>query len=135
MKRHGGCWSGFGGDTPFRKLPERWESGRTLCPSESTVLGRNSGILLTTVEGRREHRRAMSNGSPDELPLEEIFRHMEETAQHDYPNANRIGCPPDETLEAFARNPRSFPIRDPIFDHVGRCTPCARFIHERRSQK
>src|SRR5689334_18862550 len=101
MKRHGGCWSGFGVVTLFRKLPERWGSSRTLCPSESAVLGRNSGIPLTTGEERREHRRAMSNERPDELPLEEIFRHMEETAEHDYPNPNRIGCPPADTLEAF----------------------------------
>lgn len=75
----------------------------------------------------------MATNGPDELTLEEIFRHMEEVARSAYPNPERIGCPSDETLESFARDPRSFPILDPIFDHVGKCTPCAQFVHEIRS--
>jgi hypothetical protein len=75
----------------------------------------------------------MATDGPDELTLEEIFRHMEEVARSEYPNPQRVGCPSEHTLEAFARDPRSFRILDSIFDHVGKCSPCALFIHQIRS--
>lgn len=77
----------------------------------------------------------MAKNGPDELTLEEIFRHMEQVALNEYPNPERIGCPSEETLEAFARDARSFAILDQIFDHVGRCSPCAQFIHQIRSNR
>lgn len=77
----------------------------------------------------------METDGSDELTLEEIFRHMEEVALSEYPNPERVGCPPEDRLTAFARDPRAFPVLDTIFDHVGRCSPCAQFIHAIRSQK
>lgn len=77
----------------------------------------------------------MATGGPDELTLEEIFRHMEEVAQSADPNLERIGCPLDETLKSLARDPRSFPIFDPIFDPVGKCTSCAQLIQEIGSRR
>jgi hypothetical protein len=77
----------------------------------------------------------MAKDGKDDLTLEEIFRHMEEVALSEYPNPERVGCPPEDRLAAFACDPKSFPILDPIFDHVGRCSPCAQFIHAIRSRK
>jgi hypothetical protein len=74
-------------------------------------------------------KRAKETG---ELTNEEIFRMMEQAALHEYPNPDRIGCPDAERLKAFARDPKSFPIGDSIFDHVMQCSPCFHFIHEEK---
>src|ERR1700722_4035933 len=50
----------------------------------------------------------------EELTQDEIFRLLEQTASEDPPNPDRLGCPPTETLTAFARNPREFGMQDPI---------------------
>jgi hypothetical protein len=60
--------------------------------------------------------------------LKAIFDRMEWVALRCYPNPLRIGCPPRATLERFAFDPKVFPIRDPIFSHVARCSPCARLL-------
>jgi hypothetical protein len=60
--------------------------------------------------------------------LDAIFEMMEQVALRCYPNPLRIGCPPRATLWRFASDPKAFPIRDPIFSHVARCSPCARFL-------
>ena len=69
----------------------------------------------------------------EDLTQEEMFRLLERAASEDHPNPERRGCPPDETLEAFAHNPRAFSMTDPIFEHVQNCSPCFRFVRERRS--
>ena len=66
------------------------------------------------------------------LTLEEILRMMDEVILNSYPNPNRVGCPDDQTLEAFARDPKSFPIRHPIFEHIANCSPCLEFVRTRR---
>src|ERR1017187_8397033 len=68
----------------------------------------------------------------DRIFFTEIFRLMEQAALHDYPNPERKGCPSQEKLEAFARDPRSFSLQDPIFDHVPHCSNCYRYVHARR---
>jgi hypothetical protein len=62
--------------------------------------------------------------APDELTQDEVFRLLERTASEDHPNPERKGCPSQETLAAFAQNPREFPMDDPIFEHVQNCSPC-----------
>jgi len=71
---------------------------------------------------------------PLELTQEEIFQRMEQSALHAHPNPTRRGCPDVETLEAFARKPKTFAMRDPIFEHLAHCSPCFRFVKERRGR-
>jgi hypothetical protein len=72
---------------------------------------------------------------PDKFTLDEIFRLMEASALHDYPNPERVGCPPEETLTALARDPRSFDMDAPVFDHLAHCSPCFQFVRARRPSK
>jgi hypothetical protein len=57
---------------------------------------------------------------------------LDEVTLRSYPNPDRVGCPDEATLEAFARDPKSFPIRDPIFEHIAKCSPCLEFLRPRR---
>jgi hypothetical protein len=43
-----------------------------------------------------------------------------------FPNPTREGCPPQEVIEALARRER--PVRDPIWQHVLKCSPCYRDV-------
>jgi hypothetical protein len=70
-----------------------------------------------------------------ELDLDDIFRRIEQTALSNHPNPDRIGCFSEETLTAFAVDPRSFSVRDPIFEHLARCSECFKFVHARRVAK
>lgn len=40
------------------------------------------------------------------------------------PNAERVGCPPRETLVGMAR--RELPLGDPGYEHLLKCSPCYR---------
>lgn len=75
----------------------------------------------------------LEGSTPDELTQEEVFRLLEQTASEDHPNPERRGCPPAETLAALALNPRRFPMSDPIFEHLANCSPCFRFVRDRRA--
>jgi hypothetical protein len=57
---------------------------------------------------------------------------MDEVTLDSYPNPDRVGCPNEQTLEAFAKDPHSFGIRDPIFEHMAKCSPCLGFVRARR---
>jgi len=57
---------------------------------------------------------------------------MDAVALKEHPNPDRIGCPDTGKLESFARNPKSFPLRDLIFEHLAHCSPCLKFVRERR---
>ncbi len=74
----------------------------------------------------------MARKEAPEPTLEEILQMADEVALSLYPNPDRVGCPDEETLQRFARNPKSFPLRDPIFRHLGRCSPCSRFVRDHR---
>jgi hypothetical protein len=74
----------------------------------------------------------MARETNQELTFQDIFRMMDEVTLDSYPNPDRAGCPNEQTLEAFARDPRSFPIHDPIFEHIAKCSPCLRFVRVRR---
>jgi hypothetical protein len=39
-----------------------------------------------------------------------------------HPNPTREGCPPRELLVSLSR--REFPIGDPAYDHLSKCSPC-----------
>ena len=65
--------------------------------------------------------------------LEEIFRRIEQSALKNPPNPDRSGCLTEESLTAFAANPRAFSMRDPIFEHLAHCSECFKFVHARRS--
>lgn len=67
-----------------------------------------------------------------ELTQDEVFRLLERTASEDHPNPERKGCPSPETLAAFARNPRLFPMDDLIFEHLQNCSPCFRWVRARK---
>ena len=49
-----------------------------------------------------------------------------------FPNPERKDCPGRETLRAIAR--KRLPMRDPVGDHVARCSPCFRELQEIRSE-
>jgi hypothetical protein len=68
----------------------------------------------------------------DELTQDEVFRLLEQTASEDHPNPDRLGCPTTEILTAFARDPKRFDMQDPIFEHLSNCSPCFRFVKDRR---
>ena len=46
--------------------------------------------------------------------------------------ALRSSTHPQATLEAFAKDPKSFDLRDPIFQHLGHCSPCSQFVRDHR---
>ena len=77
----------------------------------------------------------MRQHQANELTQSEIFDLLERTAGEDHPNPHRIGCPGEETLERFASNPKLFEMRDPLFEHLANCSPCFRFVRERRAAK
>lgn len=74
----------------------------------------------------------MVKAMSDRISLKELLRRVEASGLHDYPNPERKGCPSEETLEAFARDPRAFDINGPVFDHLTHCSPCFQFVHARR---
>lgn len=76
----------------------------------------------------------MASEESPELTQEQIFLRMEQSALHAHPNPTRHGCPDAETLEAFARDPKAFDMRDPIFEHLAHCSPCFRFVQQRRGR-
>jgi len=77
----------------------------------------------------------VANKPSPELDLDEVFRRIEQTALNNHLNPDRIGCFSAETLVAFAADPRSFSMRDPIFEHLARCSECFKFVHARRIAK
>jgi hypothetical protein len=88
------------------------------------------------VETRRKtHHQPVAKEAPRNLSLDDVLRLMERSALRDYANPNRIGCPPEETLEAVADNPRSFDMDAPVFEHLTHCSPCFSFVQGRRTEK
>lgn len=81
-----------------------------------------------------EHLRVVVN-EPPERALDEIFRRLERAALTNLPNPDRVGCFDEEILAAFAANPRSFSMRDPIFEHLARCPECFAFVQTRRGAR
>ena len=65
--------------------------------------------------------------------MEELFGLLETAASEHHPNPERTGCPGEEALATFARDPRAVPIDDPLFEHLSHCSPCFRFVGRRRS--
>ena len=63
--------------------------------------------------------------SPSEI--EQLRRVFQEAALNDFPNPNRVGCPPDKTvLKAIAA--KTLPLSDPAWRHTARCSPCFREV-------
>ena len=46
----------------------------------------------------------MEKTRANRVRLNDILRLVEESGLHDFPNPNRVGCPREETLEAFAES-------------------------------
>lgn len=51
----------------------------------------------------------------DDNPIEEILL-------TGFPNPERIGCPPSETMQALGQ--KQIPKGDPAWDHIWHCSPC-----------
>ena len=51
----------------------------------------------------------------DDNPIEEILLHA-------FPNPERVGCPPPETIQALGE--RRIGRDDPAWDHIWHCSPC-----------
>jgi len=68
----------------------------------------------------------------DKKILEIAHRHFAE----DFPNPERIGCPPTSEIKLLADKPLEG--KDSVLDHVGFCSPCYRnfgyFLHARRKK-
>ena len=63
--------------------------------------------------------------SPSEI--EQLRRAFQEAALKDFPNPDRVGCPPDKTvLKAIAA--KALPLSDPAWRHTARCSPCFREV-------
>jgi hypothetical protein len=62
-------------------------------------------------------------------------RHMlQQAALREFPNPNRIGCPPAEVLEAMARRKR--PTTEADLHHITHCSPCfATFLTIRQNAR
>ncbi|MGH9655989.1 MAG: hypothetical protein ACRD6B_21300 [Bryobacteraceae bacterium] len=59
---------------------------------------------------------------------------LQQAALKEFPNPERIGCPPEEALEAMARYKRSATEAD--LHHITHCSPCfASFLATRRNAR
>ena len=58
---------------------------------------------------------------PDPLRFQ-IENEMDLLLGRAHPNPTREGCPPRELLVSLSR--REFPIGDPAYDHLSKCSPC-----------
>jgi hypothetical protein len=58
---------------------------------------------------------------PDPLRFQ-IENEMDLLLGRAHPNPTREGCPPRELLMSLSR--REFPIGDPAYDHLSKCSPC-----------
>ena len=74
----------------------------------------------------------MAKTTPDYISQDEVIRMIEEAPFMSIRIRVSDGCPPTETLETFAHEPKSFGPRDEIFDHVMGCSPCFRIVAPRR---
>src|SRR5207302_1753274 len=59
-----------------------------------------------------------------------LHRALESIALTEFPNPERLGCPGPEVLQAMAV--KGLPMRHAAFEHVGKCSPCFREVHEMR---
>src|SRR5689334_15978712 len=59
-------------------------------------------------------------GPPEMASTDEI----DEVFSNANPNPERIGCPPHSELERLARKRGA--IDDPVYEHLGSCSPCYR---------
>ncbi len=62
----------------------------------------------------------------DDNPIEEILL-------HGFPNPERVGCPPPETIRALAE--RRIGRDDPAWDHIWHCSPCFKDFKEIRDAR
>ena len=69
----------------------------------------------------------MANDELSPSEIEKLRRVFQEAALNDFPNPDRVGCPPDKTvLKALAAN--TLPLSDPAWRHTARCSPCFREV-------
>src|SRR5438067_2068924 len=62
-----------------------------------------------------------NRAAPSQFVIED---ELDEMFGRGNPNPRRIGCPPRDVLIALARRER--PISDPLYEHLGNCSPCYR---------
>jgi hypothetical protein len=62
----------------------------------------------------------------DDNPIEEVLL-------HGFPNPERVGCPPPETIRALAE--RRIGRDDPAWDHIWHCSPCFKDFKEIRDAR
>ena len=77
-------------------------------------------------ENIEEFDRALDRAMESEIAFEEFDRAftaaMKEVVKTQYPNPERRGCPPVETIVALAE--KTLHLDDPAIGHVGECSPC-----------
>jgi hypothetical protein len=60
-----------------------------------------------------------------------LLKALESVVSTQFPNPERKGCPGIDVLRLIAT--KELPMRDPAFEHVGRCSPCFRDVRELRA--
>lgn len=69
----------------------------------------------------------MANEEFSQSEIEQLRRVFQGAALNDFPNPDRVGCPPDKTvLKAIAA--KTLPLSDPAWRHTARCSPCFREV-------
>jgi hypothetical protein len=60
-----------------------------------------------------------------------LLKGLESVVLTQFPNPERKGCPGTDVLRLIAR--KKLPMRDPVHEHVGECSPCFRELLEMRA--
>ena len=61
-----------------------------------------------------------------------LLKALESVVLTQFPNPEREGCPDTDVLRLIAT--KELPMRDPAFEHVGKCSPCFRKVRELRAE-
>jgi hypothetical protein len=110
---------------PLRATPDQLPF---LARSASAAPANCSRKRLIANGQKGQHQRSMKPDETHELSDEEVFRLLENAALSARPNPSREGCPDEAVLARFARDPRSFPMHDPVFEHLAACPECFRQV-------
>jgi len=61
----------------------------------------------------------------------QLLKAMESVVLTEFPNPERRGCPGSDVLRLIAK--KELPMRDPVHEHVGSCSPCFQELCELRA--
>lgn len=79
------------------------------------------------------HRR--TRGLPARHTERRLVKLATDAALRDSTNAERVGCPGSEALDAVVRRHHSFPEFESIVDHIASCGPCFKEYSRQQSRR